>query len=224
MPSARPRAARRQAGVTYLMLLALVFLMGLGLAGVAAYWQTTAQREKEKELLFIGQQFRSALVSYAASAKQYPEALEQLLNDERSPTVRRHLRRIYADPLTGKADWGLIRRGGRIIGVYSLAPGSPLIRDGFPKELTDFARAEGYGDWRFQAEASVKAAADEDRGTAQPGASYPGTSQVPLTAPAGLGQDRRITVDGSASRCDAATGQAFERCSTRSYANDENSR
>ena len=45
----------------------------------------------------------------------------------------RHLRRLYRDPLTGSADWGVVKGpDGGVIGVYSQAPGKPLKQDGFP--------------------------------------------------------------------------------------------
>jgi type II secretory pathway pseudopilin PulG len=155
-PGRRPSRGR-QLGITYLLLLSFVVVMGLALAAAATVWHTDARREKERELLFIGKQFRDALRSYASEGAppQYPESLEQLVLDERVPVVRRHLRRIYADPLTGSAEWGLIRRGGRIIGVYSLAEGTPLLQAGFPEDWQQFAAAQAYADWRFQAEATA---------------------------------------------------------------------
>ena len=38
---------------------------------------------------------------------------------------------IYPDPLTGKAEWGLARAGGRIVGVHSLSDRQPHKEDGF---------------------------------------------------------------------------------------------
>lgn len=220
-----PTTLRSQTGVTYLMLLALVFLLGLGLAAVATYWQTIAQREKERELLFIGQQFRTALLSYAGSSKQYPESLEQLVLDDRAPNIRRHLRRIYIDPLTGKSDWGLIRRDGRIIGVYSLAVGSPLIRDGFPKELVNFSDAASYEDWRFQAEATAKTAADGKGKDGQPPAFDPAQHQVESSPlPSGPVPDRRRTVEDETTKCEKVAERAVEQCWSDLNSDDANNR
>jgi hypothetical protein len=50
----------------------------------------------------------------------------------RMPGTRRYLRQLYADPLTGRREWGLIRDAlGSIQGVYSLADGRPIRRQGF---------------------------------------------------------------------------------------------
>ena len=57
-------AGRRNAGFTYLWILFLVALMGIGLTVAAEITATAAQRDKEKALLAIGRQFRTAISSY----------------------------------------------------------------------------------------------------------------------------------------------------------------
>lgn len=145
----------RAAGYTYLMLLFAVAAMGLVAAGAAETWGTLAQRERERELLFVGNQFREALRRYAEAtpdaAPRQPARLEDLLQDARFPGVRRYLRRLYADPLTGQADWVLLRQGERIVGLHSRAEGRPLKQDGFDKRDEDFVGAASYADWKFVA-------------------------------------------------------------------------
>ena len=48
----------RQKGFTYLMTLFALAMMGLLLSGAGQVWHTTSTREKEADLLFIGNQFR----------------------------------------------------------------------------------------------------------------------------------------------------------------------
>ena len=61
----------------------------------------------------------------------------------------RHLRRLYRDPLTGSAGWGVVKGpDGGVIGVYSQAPGKPLKQDGFPASL-GISRQSRYADWIF---------------------------------------------------------------------------
>ncbi|HEY4374422.1 MAG TPA: hypothetical protein VGN52_21050 [Burkholderiales bacterium] len=68
----------------------------------------------------------------------------------RLPGIRRHLRRLYADPLTGKPGWGTIPApGGGIMGVYSLAKGTPIKIALFDPELADFEGKTSYADWQF---------------------------------------------------------------------------
>jgi hypothetical protein len=60
------------------------------------------------------------------TAKRYPARLGDLLEDRRFLSRQRYLRRIYVDPMTGKAEWGLVQAPqGGVMGVYSLAEGKP---------------------------------------------------------------------------------------------------
>ena len=98
-------------------------------------------------------EFRRAISEYYRSTpqatRQLPARLEDLLEDRRSGATRRHLRRIYLDPLTGKPEWGLVKQGDRVSGVYSLAGGAPVRRAGFAKGDDAFAGASSYAQWRF---------------------------------------------------------------------------
>ena len=134
------RTISRQRGFTYLVLLFTVAITAAGLGGTGILWHTAQQRQKEVELLFIGNQIRNAIASYYArtpgNLRRYPASLEELLKDPRFPTTVRHLRKLYRDPITANAqkpgDWGLITApGGGIMGVYSTSEAAPLKRAGF---------------------------------------------------------------------------------------------
>lgn len=144
---------RRQAGVAYLALLILLAAMGAASATFATIWHTNMQREKEKELLHIGLQFRRAIMQYYESSlgeKKYPLRLEDLLSDRRFAGERRYLRRIYRDPMTQKTAWGIVPApGGGIMGVYSLSNEQAMKKDGFPAALKAFAGKGGYSEWKF---------------------------------------------------------------------------
>lgn len=148
---ARPHFAQR--GFTYLGLMFLIAAIGIGLAAAGTVWQTEVRREREKELLFVGNQYAMAIGSYYESTpggpKQYPVSLEDLLQDNRFPVIRRHLRKLYYDPVTGDEEWGLAKQQGRITGVYSLARQQPLKTAGFPPQWEAFANAENYAGWQF---------------------------------------------------------------------------
>lgn len=156
----RPDAIR-QAGFTYLVLLFSVAIAATGMAGTGMVWHTAAQREKERELLYVGNQIRKAIASYQMRSPTgvavYPPSLEDLLKDRRYPTNVRHLRRIYRDPITGTFDWGLIPApGGGIMGVYSKSEKRPLKRANFDQPDQVFeerARQLGekmtYREWQF---------------------------------------------------------------------------
>jgi hypothetical protein len=114
---------------------------------------TTMQRERETDLLFAGAEIVRAIRDYhlagPPTARVLPASLEDLLVDRRAGPTRTHLRRLYVDPFTGRADWGLIRLGDRIIGVHSRASVEPMKRTGFPASFAGFERAKTVADWRF---------------------------------------------------------------------------
>jgi type II secretory pathway pseudopilin PulG len=145
----------RNRGFTYLGLLIIVAVMGVGLAATGTFWSHAAQREKERELLFVGHQFREAIASYYLHSpgitNAYPKTLDDLVEDKRFPTPQRHLRRIYADPLTGKAQWGLVEvpGGAGIMGVHSLAEEAPIKTGNFEARDAAFEDAKTYADWQF---------------------------------------------------------------------------
>lgn len=143
-----------QAGFTYVLVLFLVALVGLGLASVATVYTTIAKRERENQLLFVGQQFRDALESYEAQTPQgsvpFPKSLDELLRDPRYPVLKRHLRKLYVDPMTGTTNWGFERNAaGGIVGVFSTALEAPL-RQELPKQLELNAAAGSYAEWVFR--------------------------------------------------------------------------
>lgn len=140
----------RSAGFTYIGLLMLIATMSLALTVVAQVWQTAQKRDKEEELLFVGNEIRRAIGMYVANAASYPQSLEDLLKDPGFPGVRRYLRKIYRDPITGRAEWGLVKPDGNsIIGVYSLSDAEPLKQSGFSLADQSFAAKTKYSEWVF---------------------------------------------------------------------------
>lgn len=111
------RRAGRPGGYTYLLVLFMVAALGLFAAQAGVVWQLAAQREREAELLAIGVEMARALARYAGETPTgtpiWPTELEELVEDRRFPVPRRHLRRIYRDPFTGRADWGVVRERGK---------------------------------------------------------------------------------------------------------------
>lgn len=150
---ARPLPAR-QRGFTYLGVLVLIAVMGWMLAATGEVWSTVQQRQREQELLFVGNQYREAIRQYyersPAAAKRYPPTLEDLLLDKRYPNVQRYLRKLYPDPMTSKPQWGLLRApDGGIAGVYSLGGGVPFKTDQFEQRDAAFKDARSYARWQF---------------------------------------------------------------------------
>lgn len=150
-------------GFAYIFLLIAVAIIAGAGANALSQGSASGRRQAEQELLFVGQAFEAALYSYAgqrtparlapgqnAIGLQGPASLEELLRDPRAPQALRHLRKLYADPVTGGRDWGLIRNNaGRIVGIYSKSESEPIKRDGFPLPLEHFEKASSYRDWVF---------------------------------------------------------------------------
>jgi type II secretory pathway pseudopilin PulG len=124
---------RRDGGYTYVAVMVLLAVLSLASALTLEVAQTSARRSGEAELIAIGKEFERAFASYhrqsPMGARRYPEKLEDLVRDPRLPGVKRHLRKVYVDPMTG-APWGTVAApGGGIMAVYSTAPGQPYRED-----------------------------------------------------------------------------------------------
>lgn len=147
-----------QRGFAYLLLLVLVAVIGIAGAAAVELGAGMARRDAEQQLLHVGAEFQRALHGYAglppeglpATTGRGPRTLEELLKDPRAAGTRRHLRKIHHDPLTGRAEWGIVRDSeGFIVGIHSLAPGRPLQRTGWPPRWAHFEEQESYAGWVF---------------------------------------------------------------------------
>ena len=153
-PSRPPVSPNSQRGFTYLGLLIIVMIMGAGLAAAGELFSHAAQREKERELLFVGHEFRDAIGSYyrrSPGAPAYPKTLGELVDDKRFPMPQHHLRRIYADPMTGRPDWVPVEApgGAGIMGVHSSSDAAPIKTGNFDLADAAFEKAKHYADWQF---------------------------------------------------------------------------
>lgn len=139
---------------TYPFALMLTVVTAISLMAVQAYWSTIMKKEREKELLFAGEQIRDAIGSYC-SAKQttpvlYPQTMEELLLDSRFPVVKRHLRKMYKNPMSKDGKWYFVfGSNGKIKGVYANNREKPLKQENFPEKFKTFEKKNHYSDWKF---------------------------------------------------------------------------
>lgn len=155
-------AKTSQQGFAYLALLVMVTVLSIMAYKLADGWSVRAIRANEAELLFDGDQIARAIASYYQSGPIrgcYPPDLEALLDDQRSLKKRRHLRKIYRDPMTNSDQWGLVKSmDGHVTGVFSLSKGIPLKQHNFPASYDRFSETSSYADWKFTHQAGPKAA------------------------------------------------------------------
>jgi type II secretory pathway pseudopilin PulG len=142
-------AGKGQRGFTYLGILISVAVMGAGMAAFAELASHAAQREKEAELLFRGNQYLEGIASYYKLEGRYPQTLGELMEHKGMPI--RHLRKLYADPMTGQADWVLMEApdGSGIMGVHSRSEAAPIKTGNFLARNQGFEDAQRYADWTF---------------------------------------------------------------------------
>ncbi|OYY58169.1 MAG: hypothetical protein B7Y50_13765 [Hydrogenophilales bacterium 28-61-11] len=149
-----PTGKTAQSGFTYLFVLMSIGLIGMGLAAAGTLWKTEAQRERETELLFIGDQYRQAIRSFYERPGQQPprlpQSVDELLEDRRGITLERHLRRAWRDPFTGKP-FALIESPDSkgVTGVRSQSTRRPFKMDGFSEKDAAFTDAKTIADWHF---------------------------------------------------------------------------
>jgi type II secretory pathway pseudopilin PulG len=144
----------RTCGFTYVCVLAMVAAIGIGLAALGSAWGTLAQREREEDLLHVGGEYASAIAAYRdsspGSVRRSPPDLDALVLDDRFPRTRRHIRRLYPDPLRPSRPWGLVADpAGGIAGVYSQSDQAPLRKAPVVVAGRQFPPARRHSDWKF---------------------------------------------------------------------------
>lgn len=181
--AARPtRAHAAQQGLVLIGLLVALMLAALAAVNIGQRMVDQRLRERESDLLWVGGQYRRAIESYwrqsPGNVRTLPARLEDLVQDPRFPQARRHLRKLYADPMAPDRPWGLVKQGNALLGVYSQAEGEPMKRANFDDADSAFGNAASYSAWRFVAKV-----------TAPPPAGAPGSlppkpgQPLPNTAP-----------------------------------------
>ena len=149
----RQRHVKNERGVTYLMLMFAIVLIGIATTAAAKQWKVIVQRELEADLLAKGIEIQNALAFYSATIKAgrvmpgevYPQTLADLT---RLP--KPFLRKVYLDPM-GHGEWEYLRAPtGGIMGVRSKSLAKPFRQHDFPLAVRHFEGRATYHDWVFQ--------------------------------------------------------------------------
>jgi len=139
----------RDRGLVMLTLLIALMLLSVALMGALDVWSLQRKRENEQQLLFVGNQYRLAILRYYRAGRALPASVDELLNDTRVPEPLHHLRRAYADPITGQNDWVYMYQAGRMAGLHSNSTDAPIKRSNFPRQFEDFEGQQTYAGWQF---------------------------------------------------------------------------
>ena len=96
---------RRDAGYAMAGLLVAIAIMGIVMSMIMPAWRTWAQREREAELIFRGEQYKRAIELYQRRfAGAYPSDMETLVD-------QRFLRKLYTDPMTKDGKFDILTQG-----------------------------------------------------------------------------------------------------------------
>ena len=148
----QPQTKRAVRGIVLLALLLTLALIAMALTGALEVWSVERQREAEADLLYVGDQYRLGIERYyyatPGATKVLPTSIDDLIEDSRFPVPMRHLRRAWADPITGKP-FELLRMDEQIIGVVSSSTKSTIKRSGFSQSDGAFNGLETYDQWKF---------------------------------------------------------------------------
>jgi type II secretory pathway pseudopilin PulG len=143
-----------QRGFTYVAVLAILALLGVALAAIGTRWADRVQREREQELLRVGQLYAQAIAAYhrgsPGSDKKWPKAIDDLELDPRMLSTVRYLRAPYTDPMVPGQPFALVRDADDAIhGVYSTSAATPFRQGAVDLGGVVLAPAQRYSDWQF---------------------------------------------------------------------------
>jgi type II secretory pathway pseudopilin PulG len=149
---------RSESGFTFIAALFMVVVMGILLGAVGQSVKVIMKREREKELIFRGLQYRDALERWTKGNSANLQELKRLVNDPQN-IPNPGLRKLYKDPMTG-GDFKVLKDPQ--LGIYGVASQSseePFKQSNFPEALKTFEGKKKYSEWEFVFKRQVAAAA-----------------------------------------------------------------
>lgn len=89
-------------GISVVILLIAVSIMAIIILSIYPLWSTAMKREREKELIFRGNQFVESIRIYQLkNPGKFPSSLDDLLK-------QKCIRKLYKDPTNNFSEWDLI--------------------------------------------------------------------------------------------------------------------
>src|SRR6516164_4754903 len=110
------RAEKRDSGYAIVIVMFFLALLVLGMAAAAPTILSNVQREREKDMVWKGEQYARGVKLYYMKTHRFPTSLEDLTQNK---IGMRFMRQAYKDPMNGTdGSWRLIYVGpnGQLIG------------------------------------------------------------------------------------------------------------
>jgi len=173
---------RSSDGFTYMAALFMVVIMGIMLGAVGQSMRVIMKREKEKELIFRGLQYRDAIERWSKKGvplKDLKDLVEPTVSSNIDRSKDRLLRKLYKDPMTADGKWKTLPNPPDpvqgITGVASTSNDEPFKQGNFPEVIKNFEGKKKYSEWVFEYKKTPGGAP----GTVAPAAATPGTATQP---------------------------------------------
>ena len=118
-PAGRQRTSS-ESGYILLIVMMMATLLLISLAAAVPSIYVEGQRQKEKELIFRGEQYARAIMLFHQQFKRYPTSVKELLHTNRMS----FLRKAFPDPMTRSGKWRFIHAtaNGVILDSKTLGP------------------------------------------------------------------------------------------------------
>jgi type II secretory pathway pseudopilin PulG len=151
-----PRLYGSSDGFTYIAALFMVVIMGIMLGAVGQSIKSIMKREKEKELIFRGLQYRDAIERWSKKGvplKDLKDLVEPTVSSNIDRSKDRLLRKLYKDPMTADGKWKTLPNPPDpiqgIYGVVSTSNDEPFKQGNFPEVIKNFEGKKKYSEWEF---------------------------------------------------------------------------
>jgi type II secretory pathway pseudopilin PulG len=107
-PRTRPGRST-ESGFTLAGVIVIMTIMMIVVAyTVPRMWSTVMKRERERQTIFVMQQYAKAITDFKLKNNGTYPTTPQQLKDARQPRMIRGIKGEYVDPLTGEVDWLVI--------------------------------------------------------------------------------------------------------------------
>lgn len=149
------RRCRSESGFTYIAALVMVVVMGIMLGAIGESVKVIMKREREKELIFRGLQYRDAIERWSKKGvplKDLKDLVEPTVSNNANRSKDRLLRKLYKDPITGGEWKPLPTPPDPVQGIWGVASTSgdePFKQANFPEVIKSFEGKKKYSEWEF---------------------------------------------------------------------------